>query len=245
MNIRTLNFPRLSSEDCNRDQIRKDYLKAQAKIAINNLNKNNFTAHYGESVSDTRKIILDLIPDNSIIGSGDSHSIFALHLEKSLIDKGCTVIPHTCAVNSNAFNNKTPGFHIMGDKEQTREILMNYLVANVFILGANAITLDGQIINIDGTGNRVAGSIYGSDRIIIVAGANKLVKDLNAGLDRIHDVAAQMNNIKYHNELACNKCGVCMDCRNKERNCNITSIIHRKPDDADFHVIIIPEELGF
>ncbi len=78
-----------------------------------------------------------------------------------------------------------------------------------------------------------------------IAGANKLVKDLNAGLDRVRFVAAQMNNIKYGSDLACNISGICKECRSDLRNCNITSIIHKKPVDSDFHVIIIGEELGF
>jgi hypothetical protein len=139
----------------------------------------------------------------------------------------------------------SPGFKVIGNKQEMREILMQYLVANVFMLGANAITMDGQIINIDGTGNRIAGSLYGSDKIIIIAGANKLAKDLSAGLERIRFVAAQMNNIKYSNELSCNKSGICRNCRSEQRNCNITSIIHKRPVDSDFHVILIGEELGF
>ena len=79
----------------------------------------------------------------------------------------------------------------------------------------------------------------------MIAGANKLVKDLNAGLERIHFVAANMNNIKYKNDLAWNISGTCNDCGSAHRNCNITSIIHKKPDDSDFHVVVIGEELGF
>jgi hypothetical protein len=141
--------------------------------------------------------------------------------------------------------NNLPGWKYLGSKQEMRDILMQYLVSNVFILGANAITMDGQIINIDGSGNRVAGSIYGPDRIIVVAGANKLVRDLNEGLTRIHDIAASMNNIKYDNTLACNASGACNDCRSTSRNCNVTCILHKKPVEADFHVILIGEELGF
>src|SRR5690606_1850205 len=152
---------------------------------------------------------------------------------------------HVCVANKYAIEHNSPGFKMIGTEQEMREILMQYLVANVFMLGANAITMDGQIINVDGTGNRIAGSLYGSDRIIVVAGANKLVKDLSAGLDRIRFVAAQMNNIKYGHELACNKSGICRECRSEQRNCNITNIIHKKPVDSDFHVILVGEELGF
>lgn len=245
LDLHKFKMPRLREGDYGRDLIRKEYLTQNCKTAVKNLIKNNFEAHYCDSIVEAKALILSLIPDNGIIGFGDSHTIFALELDQELENKNCVAIPHTCAVNNYAMEHNSPGFHIIGDKQEMRDILMQYLVANVFMLGANAITMDGQIINIDGTGNRIAGSLYGSDRIIVVAGANKLVQDLNAGLDRIRNVAAQMNNIKYGNYLACNLSGTCKECGSEERNCNITSIIHKKPVDSDFHVILIGEELGF
>ena len=238
-------LPKLKDEDSGRDAVRKKYYRQQGRIAVKNLIKNNFEAVYCDTTSEAGEHLLKLVPEGAVIGCGDSHTVFAMDLDNELEKKNCVVIPHTCAANSYAFENRRPGYHIAGSREETREILMNYLVSNVFILSANAVTMDGQIINIDGAGNRVAGSNYGADRIIIVAGANKLVKDLNSGLERIRFVSAQMNNIKYGNELACNKTGNCMDCSSENRYCNITNIIHRRPCDSDFHVIIIGEDLGF
>lgn len=245
LNLHNFKMPKLKDEEHDRKAIRKGYLRQKGKIAVKNLKKNAFEAHYCDSVTEARKLVLSLIPDGGIIGFGDSHTIFALNLDEELEKKKCVAIPHTCAVNNYAFDNKSSWVKIVGSKQDMRDILMQYLVANVFMLGANAITMDGQIINIDGTGNRVAGSIYGSDRIIVIAGANKLVKDLEAGLERIRFVAAEMNNIKYEHELPCNQSGSCTDCRSAHRYCNITCIMHKRPDDSDFHVIIIGEELGF
>lgn len=245
IDLHKFKIPKLKEEAYNRNNIKKDYLRQQGTIAVNNLKKNNFEADYCDSIEEARKLVLSLIPDNGTIGCGDSHTVFALELDEELEKKNCVVIPHTCAVNNYAMEHNSPGFKVVGNKKEMREILMQYLVANVFMLGANAITMDGQIINIDGTGNRIAGSLYGSDRIIVIAGVNKIVKDLNAGLERIRFVAAQMNNVKYNNNLACNLSGSCINCASKERNCNITSIIHKKPVDSDYHVIIIGEELGF
>lgn len=245
LDLHNFDVPKLKEEDCNRNSIRKDYMRQESKIAVKNLIKNNFEASYCDSIEEARTHILNLIPDDGIIGCGDSHTIFALELDEELEKKNCVAIPHTCAVNNYAMEHNSPGYKIIGNKEEMRDILMQYLVSNVFILGANAITMDGQIINIDGAGNRIAGSLYGSDRIIVIAGANKLVKDLNAGLERIRHVAAQMNNIKYGNELACNKSGICLECRSDQRNCNITNIIHKRPVDSDFYVVIVGEELGF
>lgn len=245
LNLHEINMPKLKDEDCDREAIKKEYMRQGCQIAVKNLIKNNFNAYYCDSIEEARNLVLSMIPDNGIIGCGDSHTIFALELDEALEKKNCVAIPHTCAVNGYAMENNHPGFKIIGNKEEMRDILMQYLVANVFMLGANAITMDGQIINIDGSGNRIAGSLYGSDKIIVIAGANKLVQDLNAGLERIRFAAAQMNNIKYKNELACNVSGVCKECRSDTRYCNITSIIHKKPTDSDFHVILIGEELGF
>lgn len=245
VDLHSIKLPKLKEEDRNRTSIKKDYMRQEGQIAAANLVKNNFSATYCDSIEDARNLVLKLIPENSIVGCGDSHTIFALELDDDLEKKNCVVIPHTCAVNQYAFEHNSPGFKIVGNKEEMRDILMQYLVANVFMLGANAITMDGQIINIDGAGNRIAGSLYGSDRIIVVAGANKLVKDLSAGLERIRFVAAEMNNIKYGNKLACNRSGVCEECRSEQRYCNITSIIHKRPEESDFHVVIIGEEMGF
>lgn len=245
LDLRNLKIPKLKENDFDRDSIKKKYIRQECQIAVKSLIKNNFEAYYCDSIEDARKLVLSLIPDNGVLGFGDSHTIFALELDDELEKKNCIAIPHTCAVNNYAMEHDSSGFKVIGTKQEMREILRQYLVANVFMLGANAITIDGQIINIDGTGNRIAGSLYGSDRIIIVAGANKIAKDLNAGLERIRFVAAQMNNIKYSNELACNKKGICKECRSEERNCNITSIIHKRPYGSDFHVILIGEELGF
>ncbi len=243
--IRDIEFPTLTSTAFDRTAIRKEYLRQQAHIAVKNLERNNFSSHFCDSLEEAHAVLLELIPDDTVIGCGDSHTLFALEVDTALKNRGCTVIPHTCAANSQVFEKKPSWATILGDRQTTKEILRNYLCADVFILGANAVTLDGQIVNLDGAGNRIAGSIYGADRIIVIAGANKIVKDLNAALDRIHDVAAQMNNIKYGKELPCNKVGHCVDCRSEERDCNITSIIHRRPEEADFHVIMIAEEIGF
>ena len=245
LDLHHFSMPPLKDEAYDRASIKKEYARRQCSIAVESLKKNHFEAYYCDNLAEAKDVALRLIPDNAIIGCGDSHTIFALELEEDLSKKNCVAIPHTCAVNNYALEHNSPGFQILGSKAKMRDILMQYLVANVFMLGANAVTLDGQLINIDGTGNRIAGSLYGSDRIIVIAGANKIVKDLNAGLDRIRFVAAQMNNIKYGNDLACNISGVCKDCRSEQRNCNITSIIHKRPVDSDFHVILIGEELGF
>lgn len=245
MDIRDVKFPPLSKDAHDPKEIKRKFYKQNGEIAAKNLRKNNFDAAYYDSLEEGKKALLSLVQDGSIVAFGDSHTIFALNLEPSLKSKNCTLIPYTCAVNKTAFVNNMDGFDILGDEATTLEILKSYMTADVFMLGANAITVTGEIVNIDGAGNRIAGSIFGPGRIIVVAGSNKIVPTMDVAMSRIRDVAAQMNNIKYDNELSCNKVGYCAECHTEERNCNVTAIYHKKPVASDFHVIIIGEELGF
>ena len=236
----------LSDAARNADDLRKEFWKEKAEVTIRNLRKNDFEACYAENREEAAKILLDLIPEGAVVGCGDSHTLFALNVEDQLIDKNCIVISHVCALNKHAVETET-GFR---NKDEVRavikDILQHYLTSDVFILGAGAITVDGQIINTDGRGNRIAGSIYGPDRIIVVAGVNKIVADEKAGRQRIGFISAPMNHLKYgRNQMPCIKAGICTNCNHPNRSCHVTSIIHKKPQDSDFYVILIGEELGF
>lgn len=239
-------LPTLKSMEYDVEKTRKSFRKHKAEVAVKNLEKNNFSAYYADSLEEAAQKLLSLVEPNSTIGCGDSHTLFALNLDDDFKKMGCTVIPHMAALNAHAQNNDQAGYNKIGTKEDMKRILMNYLTSDVFILGANAITVDGQIVNVDGTGNRVAGGIYGPDRIIVVAGANKIVEDVDAARKRVGFTAAPINNLKYdNNTMPCIKAGKCVDCSSPERICNITTIIHKKPHESDFHVIIIGEDLGY
>jgi hypothetical protein len=105
--------------------------------------------------------------------------------------------------------------------------------------------MEGEIVNVDGVGNRIAGSLYGADRIIVIVGVNKITRNEEEARIRIADVAAPMNKIKYGEvctSVVTGKCGYCSD---PNRFCNITTIIHKRPIESDFHVIVVGEDLGF
>lgn len=239
-------LPSLKETAYDVEKTKQSFRRHKAKVTIDNLKKNNFNAYYADTMKEARDLLLSLIPKDATIGCGDSHTLFALEMDEPLNAMGCTVIPHTCALNRQAQKDTTGAYNKIGSKEDMKKILMNYLVSDVFLLGANAITVDGQIVNVDGTGNRVAGGIYGPDRIIVVAGSNKIVKDVDAARERVGFVAAPTNNLKYDNDqMPCVKAGKCMDCRNDKRICNVTTIIHKMPDEGDFHVILIGEDLGY
>ena len=227
------------------EPLRKKLFASKGENAVKKLKSNNFDAYYMGNSQSAAKLLLSLIPSDSVIGVGDSHTIYSLDLDKSLKEKGCKIIPATRALNLHSYNHDDYGGIKAETFEETRKLLAHYLTANVFLLGANAITMKGEIVNVDGTGNRIAGSLYGADRIIVVTGINKLVPDEAAARERIRFIAAPLDNIKYGNECACVKTGVCPNCNSPGRICNITTILHKKPLNSDFHVIIIGENLGF
>lgn len=127
------------------------------------------------------------------------------------------------------------------------------LLSDVLIIGANAITMEGEIVSVDGSGNRVAGMIFGPKKVIVVAGRNKIVKDQAAALDRIHNNAAPLNYIrhieKHHNryhDLPCVKTGVCVNCSHPRSACMNTVIVRGAVEyNKDrIHLIIVNQDLG-
>ena len=239
-------LPSLNSSDCDAQKLKQPFYHSKGKLVQKNLEKNGFSAYYTDSVSEAASLLFSLIPQDAVIGCGDSHTLFALQIEEWLKnDKNCTIISHRCALNENAVSHPVGLDLVIGTPEEMREVLIQYLLSDVFLLGANAITLDGKIVNTDGRGNRVVGGIFGPKRIIVVAGMNKVVSDLAAAQERIGFIAAPINNIKYQQEPPCVKTGKCMDCHSPQRICNVTTIIHRQPENADYHVILIGEDLGF
>lgn len=237
---------RLSEAAHDAGEIRRKLYEGKARNLVHRLKKNFFDAYYEPTCEDAAKRLLSLIPDGAVVGAGDSHTVFALELDDELERKGCRVIPHIAALNIHAYESGGDyGYVKAQTKEEARRLLAEYLTSDVFLLGANAITMNGEIVNVDGCGNRVAGSMYGADRIIVVAGVNKIVRDEAAARERIRFIAAPMDNIKYGDECPCVTTGICANCASPKRICNITTIIHKRPIESDFHVIIVGEELGF
>lgn len=129
-------------------------------------------------------------------------------------------------------------------KEQISSLRLSQLTCDLFLSSANAITEKGDIVNIDGFGNRINAMTFGPKKVIIVAGYNKLVPDIASALERIKRVAAPLNAKRLNLSLPCAETGYCHDCISEARICRITSIIQRKPSGTDISVFLLNEELG-
>lgn len=201
-----------------------------AEKTIANLIKNNFSANYFPSKGEAIEHIFSLISDNATIGVGGSWTVEQLNILTILEEQGHTL-----------FNHNTPGLQ----PDQILSLRRQQLTSDVFITSTNAITQDGQLVNTDGVGNRVAAMIFGPKRVIVVAGVNKIVENAEQADMRIKTTAAPLNNKRLSKPNPCTKVGKCMNCQLPTRICNVTTVISKRPALSDIHIIIIGEELGF
>lgn len=119
--------------------------------------------------------------------------------------------------------------------------------AETYLCSANGVSENGEIVNIDGFGNRVAGTIYGPERVFLVVGRNKITPDLNGAIDRARNIAAPLNarRLSRHTPCAVGE-PRCHDCRSPEKVCGVMTVFFMPPTSIkEFHVILVDEDLGY
>jgi L-lactate utilization protein LutB len=200
------------------------------KKVVETLTKNGFQALYCATKAEAAEAVLRLVPEAVTVGVGGSWTIVELGILETLKERGCTILNHNA-----------PGL----DAAEKFRIRRAQLTCDVFLTGSNAVTMDGRLVNVDGTGNRVAAMIFGPGKVIVVAGINKVARDLGAAEERIRSVAAPVNNSRIGLPNPCVKTGECMDCQGPTRICNVTTIIGKRPNATEMHVIIVGEDMGF
>ena len=165
------------------------------------------------------------------VGFGDSETLRALSLYERLSEHNEVIDP--------------PRAGHVGGIEAFLAAGREALMTDVFLLSANAITEEGQILNMDGAGNRVAGSLFGHEKTYFVVGINKLVPDISAGIERIHRIAAPRNAHRKGKKTPCAAAGDrCYDCTALERICNALTIHYKKMSYRPMELVLIEEELG-
>ena len=217
-----------------------------AKKAVENINKRGNNAFFVLNKEDAVTVVMDMIPAGVTIGTADSATLLQIGVFSALRKRGRNDI-------INPFLRDEKG-HLLVDGEKRQGLMRRALLSDVFVISTNAVTLDGKIVNVDGNGNRVAAMIFGPKKVIIVAGANKIVKDVDAAIKRVREYCAPRNVIrhatKHHRtefrDLPCAKTGVCLDCRHPWRICQYTTIIEgaMELNRGRINVILVGEELG-
>lgn len=226
---------------------RKWFYQERAKIVVTTLQKKNINAQYVSTQQEALPIILAMIDKGVTVARGDSVTIDQVGIIPELRKRNQNKIIYPLETDDN-------GLHIIPEIEERKRIVRETFSADIFLVGTNAVTLDGKIVNVDGWGNRVSAMIFGPEKVVIVAGVNKIVKDVDEALERIHNVAAPMNArrhyLKHHRQefgdLPCVRTGSCVDCNHNWRICHYTVIIEgttiREKD--RINVVLVGEDLG-
>lgn len=215
------------------EEVREWFDRKKISETVENLRDNDFEVISCSSVEEAKKEILDIIPDESLIGVGGSVTLREIGLLDDLESRDVEVANHWKA-------------HKEGKKaEEVRKIREQHLNSDVFLTSTNALTKTGKLVNIDGTGQRVAAMIYGPEKVVIVAGINKVCEDLHEGVERARNVAAPMNAKRLELNTPCVETGECEDCESEDRICKVTTILDRKPHDTEMTIVLIDETLGY
>ncbi|TIH15334.1 lactate utilization protein [Marinifilum sp. JC120] len=119
------------------------------------------------------------------------------------------------------------------------------LLTDLFITSANAFTEEGELVNLDGTGNRVAAMAFGPRNVVVLVGRNKLCPDLDAAISRVKEYAAPVNAMRLKRKTPCAVTGKCQDCNSKDRICNVWGITEKSSPAGRIHIVFINEDLGF
>jgi len=183
---------------------------------IENLRKKHFNVINVNDIEKAKEEVLKLINENETVGVGGSLTIRALGVIEELMNRGNKVIHHWL-----------PKTFIDEIKKARREEVR----ADVFLTSTNALTLTGELVNMDTYGNRVAAMIFGPPKVIIVAGYNKIVKDIDEAFKRVREEAAVKNAKRLEIEYP-------------EQLCKVATIIYQKPDDTDITIILVNAQLG-
>ena len=128
--------------------------------------------------------------------------------------------------------------------DEIKQLKAKMINADAFLMSTNAITLDGELINIDGRGNRVSYMIYGPEQVIVIAGMNKVVKDVISGIDRVRNVASPANTVRLNCDTPCAKTGRCGECLDHTICCQ-TVVTRSSLVPGRIKVILVGEELGY
>ena len=205
------------------------YEKRGAQL-VRNLHSRHFDAYYCATKEEALAKALELIPEGSSVGWGGSVTAGQIGLLAAI----------------RGGNYKALDRDACATMEEREKLQRDIFFADAFITGANALSLDGQMVNIDGTGNRVAPIVYGPQSVIVVAGMNKVEDTLADAMTRARTIAAPMNKQRFEMlQTPCAVTGSCADCKSPQSICNQILITRNCRPAGRIKFIIVGEELGF
>ncbi|MBW2148636.1 MAG: lactate utilization protein [Deltaproteobacteria bacterium] len=205
------------------------FMEKRAQRAVDALRRNWMEAEFVPTSAQAVEKIMAMIPDGASVGIGGSVTLGQIGLVQALADRPVKLL--------NPFSKGV-------SPEEGGRLRREIFTADYFLTGTNAVTENGELYNIDATGNRVGAMFFGPGRSIVVTGHNKIVRDLHAAHRRVKEWAAPMNARRLGYKTPCAETGVCSDCSSQERICRVNVTISKQPRFSNIHVFIIGETLG-
>lgn len=207
----------------------RKYYEKRGQLLVKNLRSRHFDAWYCADRQAALEKALELIPAGASVGWGGALSAEQIGLIDAVRKGSYRAIDRDTAASP----------------QERNAIMKQALLADVFLAGANALSLDGQMVSIDGNGNRVAAIVYGPESVIIIAGMNKVVATLEDAVHRARTIAAPMNKQRFPLNTPCEVTAACADCKSDGCICNQILITRNCNPAKRIKVILVGEELGF
>lgn len=199
------------------------------KTILKNLEKRNIKGYYCQTGHQALELVKSLIPKGTTVTNGGSETLVETGIMDLLQSGAYDFIDRKSAKNP----------------EESRALYGRIVTADYFFTSTNAITLDGELINVDGNGNRVACLIQGPAHVLVITGMNKVVPTVEDGIRRVRNIAAPPNSIRVGAKNPCSVTGRCADCQSDSCICCQTVITRRSMHPGRITVILIGEEYGF
>lgn len=203
------------------------YKETLANTIIKNLETRNMEGYYVKTAQEAREKVLSLMEDGSSVSWGGSATLVDAGIIDAVYESGKYKI-------------------IDRDKADDRiQAMHEALSCDNFLMSTNAITFDGQLVNIDGMGNRLAALIFGPKNVIVVAGMNKCSADLDSAMKRARNKAAVTNAIRFGTATPCTKTGSCHDCKSPETVCCQFVTTRYSKIKNRIKVVLVGEDFGY
>lgn len=209
------------------EPVKTKYEKAGPKV-VEALKKRHFDAYYVSTKEEALKKAMEIIPADHSVGWGGSMTVDSIGLKEELQKRGNVLIDRD--------KGTTP--------QEKDEIMLKVLGCGTFLMSSNAITENGELFNIDGKANRVAALCFGPKSVVVIAGMNKVVQDLDAAYKRVRGFAAPANSQRFDIKTPCKVTGECADCTSPDCICNQLVTTRLCKPAGRIKVILVGEDLG-
>ncbi len=208
---------------------RKAAFAVTARSIIKHLKRRNIEGYFCEDSAAAISLVKTLVPEGSSIGWGGTVTFEQTGVKAALQAGSYRLLDRSTCTGP----------------EELRDMYLAHLGADCFFMSTNAITVKGELVNIDGNSNRLACLLYGPRQVIVLTGMNKVVEDVDAGIKRVQTMACPPNATRLNANTPCQHHGTCGDCNGEGCMCCNIVVTRHSRFAGRIKVILIAEDLGF